>query len=321
MKMRPRKKRWVFISLAVVIAMMFNSTAVFASVDQVPEGIHGYYTYNAETGEEIYHDGREFAPKSNAPLVEMSSPEYNPYGDSSPLSEITVSPNAIVGGEDNRVKVANPKNNGAYRSIVCLTMYFESGIERGTGFIIGPKAVATAGHCLYDYENKEWATKVFVSPARAGYEHPYSTDTVTSSSSFEVGEEWKNSGKWEGDWGIIKLNKNFNTGWLGLKTQSSSYVGENAAISGYPISAHGVDNNTVPYMYTDNGVITKDRGTQLLEYKIDATKGQSGAPVRANYSDTGYTAIAIHRGTEDFADCNVGVRLYPWLYNKLVSYR
>ena len=187
-----------------------------------------------------------------------------------------------------------------------------------TGFLIGPNAVATAGHCVYDHTRNGWAKKITVSPARSGSENPYS---ITSSTSFEAGGDWVRNGSITDDWGIIKINKNFGIGWVGLRNQSSTYMGKGVTVAGYPWETEKYGSNIIdPYMFTHTSTVTGESGTRVLQYKnLDTSSGQSGAPVLSYFSDTGNTAIAIHRGQINYA--NAGVRIDQWLYNKLVSYR
>lgn len=50
---------------------------------------------------------------------------------------------------------------------------------------------------------------------------------------------------------------------------------------------------------------------------IIKSAGLSGSPVVRYYTDTGYTAIAIHRGVYNNTNC--GVRISQWLYNNFIS--
>lgn len=194
----------------------------------------------------------------------------------------------------------------------------------GTGFVLSDSAIATAGHCVYEFDtdttNGNWVTSIEVWPAYSNGTKPYGAVTGTS---FECGSAWKNSKDATQDWGIIQVSNNFPSlcGYLGLRWQSGTYVGTNVTVPGYPKKIGNSLETTVngKYMYVHSNNVTWNSSSVVTYEQLDTSGGQSGAPVFYYSSDTGYTAIAIHRG--QYNGKNSGVRLSEWLYNHMMTYR
>ena len=320
MKYRSKKKWLLAFELLLVVLFVVNSLPVSAYEEKMVDSytqISGSYMKDLETGEVTFDDGKEFLPKTRSETVELSSPEYNPYHDSQEPQNINIEPRVVI-GTDNRIKVEHPINYGEHRNTVHLSIKFPKGQSMGTGFMLGPSAVATAGHCVYDSSMGGWAEKIMVYPAREGKDGiPYSA----GSTKLEAGGNWVKNRDVTDDWGVIQLNSNIGNkvGWLGLKYQAGAYTG-NVTVAGCPGEVRGVNYFDNPYMFKHTSAISSDDKWRMLYYKnLDTSGGQSGAPVYRYYADTGYTAIAIHRGQNK--STNVGVRIHEWLFNKLVSYR
>lgn len=64
------------------------------------------------------------------------------------VSETAAAMEVIIGSDD-RIRINNT-TSVPWRRYCALRIYFPSGAQyRGTGFLIGPRALATAGHCVY----------------------------------------------------------------------------------------------------------------------------------------------------------------------------
>ena len=231
----------------------------------------------------------------------------------------------------NLQRISNPSSLGEYRSIVYIDIYVKTNngvkqVSTGSGFMVGPNTVATAGHVINSQElaklsseNNRWAYKAVVYPSKAGVSNPYGSATATNfiSSSVWVNGSTNDETAMENDWGIIRLNKNIGdyTGWLGLKWTSSHYRGETIMYAGYP---YGSPYNK--YMYYGEGSQSSYKKTGLVYAKGTTAKpGQSGSPAYVYENDTGYTAIGIV--TRSSTDGFGFVKLSEWLFNELISYR
>jgi len=76
-------------------------------------------------------------------------------------------------GVDQRLPITNTMDI-PWRRYCALRITFPSGASyRGTGFFIGPRAVATAGHCVYLRNQGGWARKIEVIPGNNGSKRPF----------------------------------------------------------------------------------------------------------------------------------------------------
>ncbi len=73
-----------------------------------------------------------------------------------------------VCGKDERVQ-QSPCTDVPWRWNCSLVITWPNGDRSiGTGWLIGPRTVMTAGHCVYNHEQKAWATQIEVSPGTDG---------------------------------------------------------------------------------------------------------------------------------------------------------
>lgn len=303
-----RKLLSVLLSLAMVVGI--NSTVVFASETSEPEDEpSNYLIYDLKTGEKSSHSFDDLPDHES-----QSSPGYFPV----PMSR------ALIGGPNSLSRIYNTAT-GPY----CNTTYIE--IDYGTrkstftGFMIGPSAVVTAGHCVIDAKNNGYNT-ITVIPAKNGAKNPYGSAKVTKL----VVPDYRKNGPVKNDWAILELDTPIgnSTGWLGLKWQSASYINTKVWSTGY------ADYGTVPsqlpddsYMYVGRGTV-KDSFPDCVLGDWSAVSGFSGGPVYADYSDTGYTAIAILTGggAEDGDEFSSSVYTYGTIitekmFNLFMTYR
>lgn len=289
--------------------------------------VRGSVTPNAETG------GLTYIPPLDVP-VEASvqyenglivSPGYNPYDE----GDDGISTQAIIGSDD-RAKISDPANDERCRNTVFVKIHCPNGkTMRGTGFMIGPNAVATSGHLLCDYgygENDDWAwaDSVDVTPAYNTGTNPEPYGTVSADKyNFECGWGWAKNCDIKYDWGVIKLPRNFNKnpGYLGLCYNPNSWNETAVLLNGYPSRVRGVYTND---QYVSMGTISETTEHLCYSYDLDASGGNSGGPCYYYSGSTGYTAMGILQGgsadgvTPPYTTI---LKLDYTLYHKLVSYR
>jgi hypothetical protein len=103
----------------------------------------------------------------------------------------------------------------------------------GSGVLIDPLHVLTAGHCVY--WAGAWASSVTVVPAYDNGVRPYGDASAVQLHSW-VG--WTNSGDWDYDMGVIDLDRPIGalTGWhgYGYNDSPSFYTGNTFHNPGYP---------------------------------------------------------------------------------------
>lgn len=272
-----------------------------AAADEYEENGLKLWVYDCETGEEstrIFHTSGTVPMETE--LISASSFGNDDGG---------ISTNAIIGSED-RVQITNTEA-APYQ----YTCYMYSVYKDGTksypysGFMIGAKAAVTAAHCVFD--GKSTLDYVVVVPGKNGGAESYkSTEPYGSAKSIKVAisDEYINNRNRADDWAIIELNWNigYQSKWPALKYKSGSYNGTSVENTGYPGKSEWFTlqnkegslmfsgKGTIRYSYEYNDRFIYGRGT--LRGDWDATGGNSGGPVFAYYSDTGYTVIGILTG-------------------------
>ena len=157
--------------------------------------------------------------------------------------------------------------------------------------MLGPSAVITAGHCVYNDEHEGLATSVLIIPAKNGTLEPYGR---TTASGLVVNPDYMVSGSRDDDWAIVELNDDLGTqtGWLGLQA-NGAYINASVYNTGYPKPGTAeAQNDSQTYMLLGTGYVMNIypdtfRGTW------DASNGNSGGPVFIYDTSLGYTAIGI----------------------------
>ncbi|KAJ5292686.1 uncharacterized protein N7443_008639 [Penicillium atrosanguineum] len=162
------------------------------------------------------------------------------------------------------------KDGGKYRSIVKLEMSYEGGPasrSMGTGWLITPDLLVTAGHCVYDHKNQERG--------------------ATAEKIVTTGEWVDSSNNRHKDVAFIQLDRPF-TGNLRLFGYKSTPIKgyEMIGVVGYPGDRTLSDRDGIEeqgaQMYELFGAIMYNRNEnvlQMLQYKLSTFGGQSGAPV------------------------------------------
>jgi glutamyl endopeptidase len=201
-------------------------------------------------------------------------------------------------GSDDRVKVNNTQVY-PWRCVCSLLITAQSGAQYiGTGWLVAPRLVLTAGHCVYMSDEGGWASQIEVMPGRNGADKPYGS-AVSNQLRSVTG--WTQDGNSDCDYGAILLpaDKRFGEqlGWFGYAVRDDDYLKQiTLNLSGYPGDG-GRTNEDGTQWFMARGV--KDVMDKQISYEIDTYGGQSGAPVwemNANGSRYG-VAIHTHGGT------------------------
>ncbi|KAF7355723.1 ATP synthase f1 [Mycena sanguinolenta] len=217
-------------------------------------------------------------------------------------------------GQDFRelVKPINFQDGGKYRSIVKIQARFrnydgEDLWMMGTGWLIRPDLLVTAGHVVYDHAYGCGATtqiKCYIGyngaqsvPQRGSAEENIPAVQPRYGSKIVTTESWtKDSGARSRDVAFVRVHKPF-VGNLNLfkfiDTVSPARV--RAGLVGYP-GDKDLDGEKGAQMYElfDNTPIDLDKHPRhMISYHISTHGGQSGAPVLSK-TDAGLIAIGTH---------------------------
>lgn len=204
------------------------------------------------------------------------------------IPEDSISPNVLIDKDnDTRVLVTNTSLH-PYKCIGLLQVTFEDGAqESGTAFLVSQNVALTAAHCLNNKDHGKFISATFY----PGYNPSDSEHKQFKVSHAFAPDAWNLNFDSDYDWGIIVTAETTNLGWMGVKAfYPSDCVNKTVIISGYPTASRF----GYGWQCLDRGTIS-DATEKLLTYKLDATSGQSGAPIYEDDSSLGYFyAIGIN---------------------------
>jgi V8-like Glu-specific endopeptidase len=180
----------------------------------------------------------------------------------------------VVIGKDDRLRI-HKTTAYPWRTICSLLITAKDGSGwRGTGWLVGPGTVMTAGHCVYMHGHGGWVRRIEVVPGRNGSKRPYGSCAATSFCSVKG---WTNKKKRSHDYGAIILPSNCRygnqLGWFGYANLgASSLSGLTVNLSGYP----GDKPAGTQWWHARR---IKWVTARTIVYNIDTAGGQSGSPV------------------------------------------
>lgn len=219
----------------------------------------------------------------------------------------------VIIGTDDRVRI-HATTQIPWRRICALRIQFPNGSTyRGTGFLVGPRAVVTAGHCVYLHSQGGWARRIEVIPASNGPAKPFGQATATS---FRSVAGWVKNKKPEYDFGCVVLPAGSfggkNLGSFGFAAFSPpALLAQSAVVAGYP--------GDKPFAELW-GMARKIKTVtaKTLIYDIDSMGGQSGAPVYITRNGQRYV-VGIHN--YGAATGNSATRVTPEVMARLTAWR
>lgn len=224
----------------------------------------------------------------------LKTMQARPGGESSMESSDEVVVNEAVAvlevilGKDDRIRI-NKTQDIPWRRLCALRITFPTGaVYRGTGFLIGPRAVATAGHCVYLHSQGGWARKVEVIPGSSGAAKPYGSVEATQ---FRSVGGWVTDKRAESDYGCILLPPSpfsgVNLGSFAVGALSSeALLAKPVVLAGYP-----GDKPFAELWGMARKISTV--GPDTIMYQHDSMGGQSGAPVYIQRNGS-RTVVGIH---------------------------
>jgi glutamyl endopeptidase len=180
----------------------------------------------------------------------------------------------VVIGVDDRTRITATTSN-PWRWICALRIKAKDGSNWiGTGWLVGPRTVITAGHCIFIHNRGGWVSSVEVIPGMNGAQRPYGSGVATS---FRSVSGWTQNQNRNFDYGAIILpsNKAFGNqlGFFGYAALGdSSLQGITLNLSGYP----GDKPSGTQWFHARAASALTAR---TIVYNIDTAGGQSGSPV------------------------------------------
>lgn len=219
----------------------------------------------------------------------------------------------VVIGPDNRVKIQNT-TIFPWRAICGLRIRAANGQNFiGTGWMVSPRTVITAGHCVFLHDAGGWARSIEVIPGLNGAARPFGSHVGTQLRSVTG---WTSSKNREFDYGAIILPPNnrpgAQTGTFGFAVRDEAFLRAAALnLSGYPGDKGGL----TQWFHAQRA---KSLSARVITYEIDTAGGQSGSPVWVLQNGQRY-AVGIH--TNGHSSGNSATRIVTPVFNNLVNWK
>lgn len=196
----------------------------------------------------------------------------------------------------------------AYLDIVTVARNGSKENWRGTGFLVSPRTLVTAGHNVYFHDHGGWANSIEVHPGRNANGSPYGA--VVARKFFSV-RGWTDGRSNDYDYGAIVLDQDLGTslGYFGLLEPSVQQLAKSELqLAGY--------SNPSGEQVGGQGRSQSPTTDLRIYYDVPTAIGQSGAPL---WFRDDPRAVAVH-GYESSA-YNSGVRVNAAVHSQLRQWR
>jgi V8-like Glu-specific endopeptidase len=219
----------------------------------------------------------------------------------------------VIIGTDDRVRVGNTSVY-PWRAICGLKITAANGRRFiGTGWLIAPRTVITAGHCVFMHNEGGWARSVEVVPGLNDTARPFGS---AFSGALRSVTGWTQSRNREFDYGAIILPGNARlgdrTGWLGLAVRDDAFLrAASLNLSVYPGDKGG---NQQWFMAQR----AKSVSGRVITYEIDTMGGQSGSPVWILQNGQRY-GVGVH--TNGASSGNSATRINTDVFNRMMAWK
>ena len=228
--------------------------------------------------------------------------------------EPAVLPYSIFGSDD-RTRITDT-TQFPYSAIGRISVKFPNGVTQfGSGAMVSPFHILTAGHVVHDSGHGGWATEIKVAVARDGSTRPNGPEA--NFTHYRSSPEWISSGDRNHDWALITLDRSIGdfSGYFGVESQATSaYTGMAVETAGYPVDKGGTQ------MYAASGVINSATEFELrYNGTMDTYGGQSGSPIWRSVNG-GPIINGIHAYGYSAAGYNSATRITTDKFNSLQAW-
>lgn len=199
-----------------------------------------------------------------------------------------------------------------WRAIAYLDIVTEPGTSdedhwRGTGFLVSPHTLITAGHNVFLHDHGGWPKEILVHPGRNARGSPFGSFAAHT---FYTTRGWMDGRSAEYDYGAIVLDTDIGAklGYFGLLPASDTdFANLELYLAGYP--------NTSGEQVRGDGHSQSETNQTVVYYDVPTAVGQSGAPLW--FRDVA-RAVAIH--AYDSGAWNSGVRINEAVFTQLSAW-
>jgi V8-like Glu-specific endopeptidase len=218
----------------------------------------------------------------------------------------------VIIGKDDRVRMQNTKAI-PWKRICHLQIEAQNGSRfLGTGALIGPRTVVTAGHCVFLHDAGGWAKSITVSPGRNSGSFPFGKAKAIQ---LHTVKGWKDNKNRQYDYGAITIGP-------GINMSPASAFGfaalPDSAIRGKKLNTAGYPGDKPAGTMWYHGMKVKSLQPRVLVYDIDTMGGQSGSPLWIKQNGK-RVQVGIH--TNGMASGNSGTRITLPVFNNLKKWR
>ena len=180
----------------------------------------------------------------------------------------------VIIGKDDRVQIKSTTVVPWKRICHLQIESADGGRFLGTGALIGPRTVITAGHCVYMHSQGGWARSITVTPGRNADSKPFGSCKAVGLRSVRG---WVSMRKSDYDYGAIILPPDC------LKMQPPSAFGfasySDAFLNSKKLNLSGYPGDKPAGTQWYHGRKAKTVKPKKIFYDIDTMGGQSGSPV------------------------------------------
>jgi V8-like Glu-specific endopeptidase len=219
---------------------------------------------------------------------------------------------ALLPSGTTRQPIANPNDFPWCAHVMLLMRAPDDSREVGSGWIIGPRTIITAGHCVYD---QGWMRSIEVRPG--GPEGGFGSFPAVHYDTTRAWLEGSGEERQKSDLGVVHLRDPIpgHPGPLRYSVYSDDQINSIApnhlSVAGFPANPFGV------FLF-DRGTLL-DFNKPFLHYDAETSGGMSGAPVVHWASDGIPTVIGIHHFNVR-PNVNRGIRIGPAAASLLLTW-
>lgn len=219
----------------------------------------------------------------------------------------------VVIGPDDRTQITNTKNVPWNRVCSLLITAADGNRWIGTGWLIGPRTVITAGHCVYIRNSGGWVRSIQVMPGRNASDTSLGSVVATQ---FRSVRGWVEGQKRVCDYGAIILPENSP---LGRQLGTFGYARRSdAQLAGLQVNLSGYPGDKPPGTQWYHSRRLTSVTPRTLVYDIDTAGGQSGAPVWWRQGARRYV-VGIH--TNGATSGNSATRIVEPVFKNLTAWK